>query len=178
MRAPSYLLLLPVIASLTLALPGLAQGESCAAYLKRKQVRGSLVLFSKVDKRICYFFGGKVRFAAPASYGSQEGKKRFVGDKKTPEGRYTLAPARQSKSYGLFMHISYPNAADRAYAKRFKRRPGSAIGVHGPPRRFSFLGGIVTWFNATDGCILLKEGDMRRLAKVMRRATPMLILGR
>lgn len=171
-------IVVPTVLALLVIAPPVASAEPCADYLKRRRVQGPLVLYSKAHKRICYFEGGKVRFSAKASYGSAEGKKRFVGDKRTPEGRYRLAPARRSKKYGLFMHVSYPNAADRAYAKRHGRRPGSAIGVHGPPRGFVFLGPIVTWFNASDGCIMLKERDIRRFAALLRRPAPMVIAPR
>lgn len=165
------------VSALLLAAPA-AAAEPCAEMLRNHAVRSARVVYIKAKKRLCYYSAGKLLFTAPASYGSAEGKKRFQGDKKTPEGRYRIAPARKSKKYGLFMHLSYPNAQDRTYAKRRGRPAGSAVGIHGPPRAFVFLGSVVTWFNATDGCIMLKEADMLRFAGLVKRPTQMVILSR
>ena len=44
------------------------------------------------------------------------GRKRFQGDERTPEGRYTIDYHNPRSAYHLSLHISYPNPADRAYA--------------------------------------------------------------
>ena len=37
------------------------------------------------------------------------GHKRFQGDERTPEGRYTIDYGNPASSYYLSLHISYPN---------------------------------------------------------------------
>ena len=45
------------------------------------------------------------------------GPKRFEGDERTPEGRYEIDWGNPRSAYHLSLHISYPNAQDRAYAQ-------------------------------------------------------------
>lgn len=62
-----------------------------------------------------------------------EGHKRFEGDGKTPEGGYWIDRRNPNSAYHLSIGISYPNAADRAYAAQHGRLPGGDIFIHGTP---------------------------------------------
>ncbi len=88
------------------------------------------------------------------------GHKRFQGDERTPEGRYTIDYGNPQSSYFLSLHISYPNAADRAYAAAQGRSPGGLIFIHGQPN--GLVAGRVPgdW---TDGCIALSNEEMEAL---------------
>src|SRR5262245_43438519 len=55
------------------------------------------------------------------------GAKRFQGDERTPEGRYTIDYGNPDSSYHLSLHISYPDPQDRAYAAAYGRNPGGLI---------------------------------------------------
>ena len=57
------------------------------------------------------------------------GPKRKQGDGQVPEGFYTIDMYNPHSSYHLSMRISYPNRSDRILGH--KRRPGSAIMIHG-----------------------------------------------
>ena len=62
-----------------------------------------------------------------------EGHKRFQGDERTPEGRYTIDYGNPGSSYHLSLHISYPSAQDNAFARAQGRSPGGLIFIHGQP---------------------------------------------
>lgn len=88
------------------------------------------------------------------------GHKRFEGDERTPEGRYTISYGNPNSSYYLSLHISYPNAQDRAYARAQGRSPGGLIFIHGQPNGLP-VGRIPgDW---TDGCIALSNEEMAAL---------------
>ena len=61
------------------------------------------------------------------------GPKRAGGDGKTPEGVYTIDARQPHSEYHLALHVSYPNAADKAQAVALHHDPGGDIMIHGLP---------------------------------------------
>jgi len=98
-----------------------------------------------------------------------EGHKRFEGDERTPEGRYTIDYANPESSYWLSLHISYPNHADRAFAEARGRSPGGAIFIHGQPNWLPAGRLPGDW---TDGCIALSNAEIELLWQVVPDGTP------
>jgi murein L,D-transpeptidase YafK len=100
------------------------------------------------------------------------GPKRFEGDERTPEGRYTVDWGNPKSAYHLSLHISYPSAADRAYAAGQGRSAGGMIMIHGQPNGWQ---GRVTgdW---TDGCIALSDAEIEALWDAVPDGTPIEIL--
>ena len=84
------------------------------------------------------------------------GAKRFQGDERTPEGRYTIDYGNPASAYHLSLHISYPAPADRAYARAQGRSAGGDIFSPGQPNgREERIEG--DW---TDGCIALSDAEI------------------
>lgn len=78
------------------------------------------------------------------------GKTR-EGDEKTPTGTYELAAPRASNpnySFGTFIGIEYPTPAQKRQGFT-----GSAVGVHGPHRKFRCAGFFNVLVNWTNGCV-------------------------
>ena len=100
------------------------------------------------------------------------GHKQFEGDEKTPEGNYTINGRNPKSSYHLSLRISYPNAADRAYAKSKGRSPGGDIFIHGQPNGSPVDRLPRDW---TDGCIALSNVEIKRLWKQVDDGTPIRI---
>ena len=61
------------------------------------------------------------------------GHKQFEGDERTPEGDYTISGRNPGSRYHLSLRVSYPNAADREFAKAKGKSPGGDIFIHGQP---------------------------------------------
>lgn len=87
------------------------------------------------------------------------GPKRFRGDERTPEGRYTIDYGNPDSAYHLSLHISYPSAADAARAAGQGREAGGQIFIHGQPNGHA---GRVPgdW---TDGCIAVSNAEIEAL---------------
>jgi murein L,D-transpeptidase YafK len=158
-----------VRAALILALALLA-GPSAA------QQTGALptadfVLVDKSDRTLTLYAGGRpFRAIAGVQLGDQPlGHKRFEGDERTPEGRYTIDYANPDSSYWLSLHISYPDAADRAYAAARGRSPGGAIFIHGQPNWLPAGRLPGDW---TDGCIALSNAEIEELWQSVPDGTP------
>lgn len=88
------------------------------------------------------------------------GHKRFEGDGRTPEGRYTIDYGNDASAYWLSLHISYPNAADRAYAAARGRSSGGAIFLHGQPNSLQSGRMSGDW---TAGCMALSNEEIEQL---------------
>ena len=102
-----------------------------------------------------------------------EGPKRFEGDERTPEGRFTIDYGKPGSAYHLSLHISYPRAQDTAYAQQHGRSPGGLIFIHGQPN--DWVGERVDirvpgdW---TDGCIALANDQIEALWAAVPDGTP------
>lgn len=100
------------------------------------------------------------------------GHKRFEGDEKTPEGTYRINDRNPNSAYHLSLRISYPNAADRAYARARGRSPGGDIFIHGQPNGRT---GPAIQRDWTDGCIALSDAEIKQLWDIVPDGTPITI---
>lgn len=103
------------------------------------------------------------------------GKKQFEGDKKTPEGTYTLDYIKQRSNYYKAFHISYPNSKDIEFARSYGRRPGGMIMVHGQPPSRSSYNETVQRTDWTNGCIALLNPDLDVFLSMVDVGTPITI---
>ena len=132
------------------------------------------LLVDKSDRLLIAYRGGaevarytNIRFGdAPA------GHKQFEGDERTPEGDYTINGRNPASAYHLSLRISYPNAADRAFAKARGRSPGGDIFIHGQPNRWP---GPTLTNDWTDGCIALSNAEIAQLWDLVPDGTPITI---
>jgi len=130
---------------------------------------------AKAERTMTLFAAGQpVHTIAGIQLGDQPvGHKQFQGDERTPEGRYTIDYGNPSSSYHLSLHISYPNAADAAYARAQGRSPGGLIFIHGQPNNWPAGRVPGDW---TDGCIALANEEMEALWEAVPDGTPIDIL--
>ncbi|MCJ2182968.1 L,D-transpeptidase family protein [Novosphingobium sp. 1949] len=105
--------------------------------------------------------------------GQPLGPKRFEGDQRTPEGRYTIDWANPNSRYHLSLHISYPDAADRAYAQRRGRSAGGMIMIHGQPNAWPVGRVPGDW---TDGCIAVSDEEVEALWQAVPDGTLIILL--
>ena len=89
-----------------------------------------------------------------------EGDKEEEGDQKTPEGTYMLDGRNPDSDYFLSIHVSYPNAADRANARKKGVDPGGAIMIHGQPNVPNYSAAYYAREDWTNGCIAVSNSDM------------------
>ena len=162
-RAALPLLLLTACNSAASQPPPAAKDAIATRLLVDKSDR--LLIAYRGDREIARYTG--IRFGdAP------EGHKRFEGDERTPEGRYTINGRNPASAYHLSLRISYPNAADRAYAKAQGRSPGGDIFIHGQPNRWPGPPLTTDW---TDGCIALSNPEIEQLWALVPDGTPITI---
>jgi murein L,D-transpeptidase YafK len=132
---------------------------STAAFADRQ--RADLVIVNKSESRLYLQYSGKAFASFKVAFGADpKGHKQQQGDERTPEGRYTLDAKNSRSAFYKSIHISYPNAKDRAAAKARGVDPGGAIMIHGQRNGLGWLSAIAQIFDWTDGCVALSNADM------------------
>lgn len=105
-----------------------------------------------------------------------QGHKREEGDERTPEGTYSLDYKNENSIAHRSIHISYPNAADKADAASRGVSPGGDIMIHGQMNGFGSLAKVMQQRNWTNGCIAVTNKEMDEIMSVVELGTPIEIV--
>ncbi len=100
------------------------------------------------------------------------GHKRKQGDARTPEGEYTLDFKLKKSAFYKAIHISYPNAKDRARAAAEGVDPGGKIMIHGLPNKLSASRVGHPSIDWTQGCIAVTNEEIDEIWKMVSVGTP------
>lgn len=107
---------------------------------------------------------------------SPAGHKQQQGDERTPVGTYTLDYKNEKSKFYRSIHISYPNAADKAHAKTLGVSPGGDIMIHGQKNGFGHLAAITQQRDWTDGCIAVTDNEMDQIMEAVELGMPVEIV--
>lgn len=162
--------LIAVLASLLLAACGAASSQPPPP----AGAKADRLIVDKSERVLIAYAGNReiVRYTNIRFGDAPTGHKQFEGDERTPEGRYTISGRNPKSAYHLSLRISYPNAADRAYAKARGRSPGGDIFIHGQPNAWPGPPIARDW---TDGCIALSNAEIKQLWDIVPDGTPITI---
>jgi murein L,D-transpeptidase YafK len=103
------------------------------------------------------------------------GHKHFQGDEKTPEGLYYIDGRNPNSSCHKNLGISYPNDADRAYARKIGLPTGGDIKIHGLPNGQGYIGAAHLSDDWTNGCIAVTDEEMDELYQYVKTRAPIMI---
>ncbi|MBB6353604.1 murein L,D-transpeptidase YafK [Aminobacter aganoensis] len=147
-----------------------------ALFASAPMARAEAVDLVRVDKseRLLELLSGDkvVRSYAVALGANPVGHKRQEGDERTPEGRYVLDWRNPGSAFTKSIHISYPDADDKAAAKRAGVDPGGMIMIHGQSKGFGWWSWLMQMFDWTNGCIAVTDEDMAEIWKMVENGTP------
>jgi murein L,D-transpeptidase YafK len=128
------------------------------------------IVVYKADRKMYLYHGNEVVQVYDVALGTNPvGPKQFEGDGKTPEGQYFISHRNPRSSFHLSLGISYPNAADRAYAAAQGKEPGGDIFIHGES---PYPSGKQDW---TVGCIAVTNAQMDVIYAMVAPGTPIWI---
>jgi len=131
------------------------------------------IVIEKAARRLLLLRGEEVIAAYPVRLGlNPYGHKQREGDFRTPEGNYYLSRRNPGSEFFRSLEVSYPNAEDRARARRAGVRPGGLIMIHGQPnvpRKTPDYYAANDW---TDGCIAMSNVDMADVWQRTRLGLP------
>ena len=128
---------------------------------------------SKVDKRLYLLQEGRVirSYAIAMGPNWDKGHKEREGDRRTPEGSYIIDWRNPQSRFYLSLHISYPNAKDKAQARAGGYSPGGDIMIHGMPNGFSGAAAALQAMDWTDGCIAVTNAEMDEIWALVPNGT-------
>jgi murein L,D-transpeptidase YafK len=104
--------------------------------------------------------------------GNPVGAKEKQGDHKTPEGHYLIDAKNARSQFDLALHVSYPNAVDRARAAKAGVPPGGDIMIHGLPAKYAWVGALHRQTDWTDGCVAVTNAEIEEIFKLVPVGTP------
>ncbi len=137
------------------------------------------VIVHKAERRMELYNNNQLIRAYSIRLGkSPVGHKMQEGDQRTPEGEYILDWRNPNSRFHKSIHISYPNARDRAFAEAMGVNPGSHIMIHGLPNQVTSPTLIEEYMRIdwTDGCIAVSNEEMDEIWELVADGTPILIL--
>lgn len=149
--------------------PPLARDAARIVPERRVTTVDYLIVAKSERLMVAYAAGQPVRAWRGLQFGaSPQGHKQFEGDERTPEGRYVIAGRNPGSAYHLSLKVSYPNAADRAFARQYGRSPGGDIFLHGQPNSLPFGRVPGDW---TDGCIAFSNAEIEEIWRIVPDGT-------
>jgi murein L,D-transpeptidase YafK len=101
-----------------------------------------------------------------------KGAKTRLGDAKTPEGSYTLDYRLSKSAFHKAIHISYPNARDRALARSQGVQPGGKIMIHGLAKNWTADDLNHPNLDWTQGCIAVTNREIEEIWHLVSDGTP------
>jgi murein L,D-transpeptidase YafK len=131
------------------------------------------VLVLKSEHTLQLLTHGKVVKSYKVALGGDPGgPKTHRGDHKTPEGIYVLDFRNVHSQFHKAIHISYPNAHDRALARQRGVSPVGDVFVHGLPNGYGAIGAAHRLRDWTDGCIAVTDEEIDEIWAVVADGTP------
>ncbi len=146
-----------------------SQGASAK---KRDVVQADRVVIVKSARTLTLLRQGQVLKTYKVALGREpEGPKTQRGDNRTPEGEYIIDARNAHSSFHRSLHISYPNAGDRARAAKMRVNPGGEIMIHGLPPAFAYLGPLHRQTDWTLGCIAVTNAEIEEIWTLVPNGT-------
>jgi lipoprotein-anchoring transpeptidase ErfK/SrfK len=118
----------------------------------------------------------------PVVFGNSDLRdKLYEGDRKTPNGTFTIISKKIHPKWDRFMLLNYPTQEDYEKFKERKSdgmipenaRIGGGIGIHGTWPHEDFQ--INRYRNWTDGCISMRNRDVGELYRLIPVGTKVII---
>ncbi len=135
--------------------------------------RATRILIEKAERRLWLYRGDLLLKSYEVALGGNPiGTKERQGDRRTPEGRYTIDFKNDASRFHLSLRISYPDDADRARAAAARVPPGGDIFVHGLPNGLGKLGDAHRARDWTDGCIAVTNAEIEEIWSLVAIGTP------
>lgn len=135
-----------------------------------------LVVYKSERKMEAYSKGKLIKTYNVALGKDPVGHKQFEGDKKTPEGVYSINDRNPRSAYHKNLGVSYPNESDKANAVKLGKSPGGDIKIHGLKNGRGYIGKFHRAKDWTNGCIAVTNDEMDELYAAVKKGAEIEIL--
>jgi murein L,D-transpeptidase YafK len=130
------------------------------------------VVINKAKRELLLMRGGKaIKSYAVALGRNPVGAKTRQGDGKTPEGVYSISGRNAASAFHRALRVSYPNATDRAHARKLGVAPGGDIMIHGLPNGQGHIGKAHRLTDWTEGCIAVTNAEIEEIWSMVADGT-------
>lgn len=130
------------------------------------------VLIEKSQRKMYLLSGGITYREFDVSLGDNPvGHKKQRGDKRTPEGKYTINYRNPNSRYHLSLHITYPNKGDKDRANALGVNPGGDIFIHGLPNGLESEQAAFQYRDWTAGCIAVTNSEIKEIWQLVKNGT-------
>jgi lipoprotein-anchoring transpeptidase ErfK/SrfK len=140
------------------------------------------IVVSKVKYSLSVFDSKGWLITYPVVFGSSDLRdKLYEGDRKTPEGTFTIVAKKPHAKWDRFMMLDYPT--QESYQKFSERKSqgivpadakiGGGVGIHGTWPHEDYQ--IDRFRNWTDGCISMRNKDVEELYRMVPVGTKVFI---
>ncbi len=137
------------------------------------RARADKVLVIKSERRLVLLRSGKPLRSYRVALGADPvGHKNRQGDARTPEGNYRIDWRNPKSKFHLSLHISYPNKADKARARKQGVSPGGDIMIHGMANGYGYIGRLHRFLDWTNGCIAVTDREIKEIWRAVPNGTP------
>ena len=135
-------------------------------------IADSIVIEKKARRLTLYHQGRPLRSFLVALGANPVGDKRIAGDRRTPEGLFSIDGKNDKSDFHLALHISYPDSAHRARAESLGASAGGDILIHGLRNGQGSSGAFHRTVDWTDGCIALTDEEIEGVWSAVSVGTP------
>ena len=130
------------------------------------------ILVEKAARRLTLFSGADPIKSYTIALGrSPTGHKLEEDDNRTPEGIYFIDGRNSDSACHLALHVSYPQAGDKAAAKKRGVSPGGDIMVHGIQNGYGWLGALHRSGDWTAGCMAVTDFEIDEIWRTVPNGT-------
>ena len=146
---------------------GVASRLSAQAAMKADRI-----VVEKSKRTLALMDGSRILKTYKVALGGQPvGAKDRQGDHKTPEGIYSVDAKNPNSQFYKALHISYPNPADRANARKLGVSPGGDVEIHGLGAKWGWIGAKHLLTDWTDGCIAVTNEEIDEIYPLVKIGT-------
>jgi murein L,D-transpeptidase YafK len=136
------------------------------------EVKADLLVVNKGDRHLLAYSHGQLLRSYRVSLGREPvGTKWRQGDRRTPEGVYSIDSRNPSSAFHRALHVSYPSSSDVARAKAGGYDPGGEIMVHGIHNGLGWIGKAHRLVDWTTGCIAVTDAEIEELYRIVPDGT-------
>ena len=159
--------------ALTLALPNARTVTKTPAGPGPVGIADSIVIEKRAHRLTLFHMGRPLRtYLVALGAGGVDKDKVSAGDRRTPEGLFSVEARNPFSHYHLALRLSYPDVRHRTIAQQLGVSPGGDIMIHGLPNGRHAVGAFHRTKDWTNGCIALTDEEIEEIWSAVPVGTP------
>jgi murein L,D-transpeptidase YafK len=135
-------------------------------------IADSVVIEKRAHRLTLYHMGRPMRTYLVALGRDPDKDKVSAGDRRTPEGLFSVEARNPYSQYHLALRLSYPDVRHRTIAEQLGVSPGGDIMIHGLPNGRHKVGAFHRTKDWTNGCIALTDQEIEEIWSAVPVGTP------